>query len=76
MQFLEGMLHLPRITIALADHCSLCPSLAVTQLSWRPQYEATDTTEGIEIPDNAEEALLAIAGEDSSLRILSINLQR
>ncbi|MCJ1247191.1 hypothetical protein MMC30_004405 [Trapelia coarctata] len=54
-----------------ADIYRLCPSLSVNQLAWRPHFaadndSAADETDG--------KAILAIASEDSSLRILSVKV--
>ncbi|KAL1980852.1 hypothetical protein VTN96DRAFT_3387 [Rasamsonia emersonii] len=47
----------------------ICPSKAVTQLSWRPSADGTIKTAHA---DRHEPDLLAVAGEDSSVRIYAV----
>jgi len=52
------------------DH-KFCPSLSINQLAWRPS-QGLASAAGVDYPDEGGEAIfLAVASEDSSLRILS-----
>lgn len=59
---------------AFADYSRLRPSRSVTALAWRPQRPGS-TANGINgTSSRLDEMQLAIASEDSSLRLLSVEL--
>ena len=62
------------MTFAFTDMYRLCPSLSVTQLAWRPDFAVKGADDGAAINTAGEEASLAIASEDSSLRILLVKV--
>lgn len=55
------------------DPCaSLCPMKAITQLAWRPS-NSKDQTNGLSDGPHPVKEQLAVASEDSSLRIYSLD---
>ena len=52
-----------------------CPFLAINQLTWRPLPQQPSAYNVDEHHEEEKAMLLAVASEDSSLRILSLKLQ-
>jgi hypothetical protein len=59
----------------LLTNYRLCLSRAVTQLAWQPECYATLQEEEQERMDEKGEHRLAIAGEDSSLKIITLKFK-
>ena len=54
--------------------CRICPSLAINQLAWQPRPLAIKADDANHANGESTELLLAVASEDCSLRILSVNI--
>ena len=74
MQLTKGKLNDSCLSLSIAKTSRLCPSLAIGQLGWRPPAEGTITGRTNAVEEDNQQIDLAVASDDSSLRILSINL--